>query len=112
MPVTATYAPSQFKLSVLGTIDGEGITLGRTAAGTLLVNGGTVPITGGSPTVATTDLLEVIASAGNDVVTLDETNGALPVAELAGGDGDDSLTGGSGGDTLLGEGDNDALFGR
>jgi Ca2+-binding RTX toxin-like protein len=53
-------------------------------------------------------------------LSLDETNGALPSANLFGGAGNDTLTGGSaadqlfgelGNDTLLGKGGNDLLFG-
>jgi Ca2+-binding RTX toxin-like protein len=112
MPITATYIPAQFRLNVLGTIGGEGITVSRNAAGTLLVNGGAVPVTGGPATVANTDIIEAVGDAGNDTIALDEANGALPAAELFGGAGNDTLTGGSGADTLNGEADNDTLFGR
>jgi hypothetical protein len=112
MPITATYIPAQFRLAVLGTTAAESVTVSRNAAGTLLVNGGAVPVTGGTATVANTDLIEVAGDAGNDVISLDEAFGALPAAELFGGAGNDTMTGGSGGDTLAGEGDNDILFGR
>lgn len=112
MPITATYIPAQFRLNVLGTIGGEGITVSRNAAGTLLVNGGAVPVTGGPATVANTDIIEAVGDAGDDIIALDEAAGALPAAELFGGAGNDTLTGGSGADTLNGEADNDTLFGR
>ena len=54
MPITATYTPAQFKLSVLGTVDPDGIIVSRNAGGTLLVNAGAVPVTGGTATVANT----------------------------------------------------------
>ena len=50
--------------------------------------------------------------AGNDTITLDETNGALPKANLFGGADNDTLTAGSGADTLAGQGGNDTLFGK
>ena len=112
MPITATYIPAQFRLAVVGTAVGEGMTVSRNPAGTLLVNGGAVPITGGTATVANTSIIEVAGDAGDDIITLDEANGALPAAELFGGLGNDTLTGGSGGDQLSGEGGNDTLFGR
>ncbi len=112
MPITATYTPAMFKLSVLGTIAAESMIVSRNAAGTLLVNAGTVPVSGGTPTVANTDLIEVIGDAGADTISLDESGGALPAAELSGGAGNDTLTGGSGNDTLTGEADDDTLFGR
>ena len=112
MPITATYIPAQFRLAVLGTTVGEGMSVSRNTGGTLLVNGGAVPVTGGTATVANTDIIEVAGDAGDDIITLDEANGALPAAELFGGPGNDTLTGGSGGDQLSGEGGNDTLFGR
>ena len=69
-------------------------------------------VTGGTPTVANTSLIKVFGLGGNDVVTLSETNGALPAAQLFGGAGNDVLTGGSGGDQLFGESGNDTLLGK
>jgi Ca2+-binding RTX toxin-like protein len=112
MPITASYIPATFSLTVNGTTVAEEITIDRTVAGTLRVNGGAVPITGGPATVANTDLIEVAGGGGSDSIALNEANGALPAAELSGGNGNDTLTGGSGGDLLLGEAGNDTLFGR
>jgi serralysin len=112
MPITATYSPGTFTLSVVGTTLGETMTIDRDVAGLLRVNGGTVTITGGSPTIANTDLISVAGGDGDDIVSIDEFNGAMPKAELGGGNGNDTLTGGSGDDTLTGEADNDILFGR
>jgi len=87
------------------------ITVSRNAAGTILVNGGGVSVTGGTPTVANTSRISVFGLGGNDVITLNEVNGALPVAELSGGEGNDVLTGGSGADLLFGQGGNDTMLG-
>ena len=78
----------------------------------LLVNGGAVAIKGGTPTVANTALIQVFGQGGNDTITLDEANGALPRANLFGGAGNDTLTGGSGGDMLFGQAGNDTLLGK
>jgi Ca2+-binding RTX toxin-like protein len=94
-----------------GNDDGS-LTISRDAAGDLVGNGGTVPIDGGVATVINTDLITAFGGAGNDVITLDETNGILPAARLFGGAGDDTLTGGSGNDELNGGSGNDVLFGR
>ena len=112
MPVTASYLPAQFRLQVVSDEASDTITVSRNAAGTILVNNGAVPVSGGTPTVANTDLIEIIGAGGNDIITLDEAMGALPAAEIFGGTGNDTLTGGSGGDTLSGEADDDILFGR
>jgi Ca2+-binding RTX toxin-like protein len=86
----------------------------------ILINRGTIAVQGGTPTVANTNLIVAFGQGGNDTITLDEANGALPATQLFGGDGNDTLTGGSGADvvfgeagnhTLLGKGGNDLLFG-
>src|SRR5262249_17948256 len=82
------------------------------AAGRILVNGGAVPVQGGQPTVANTSLIQAFGQGGNDTISLDEANGALPAANLFGGDGNDTLTGGSGGDLLFGQSGNDTLLGK
>src|SRR5690606_20621662 len=112
MPVTASYLPAQFRLQFVSDEATDTIVVSRNAAGTILINNGTVPVSGGTPTAANTDLIEIIGAGGNDIITLDEAMGALPAAEIFGGTGNDTLTGGSGGDTLSGEGDDDILFGR
>ncbi len=88
------------------------IAISRNAAGTILINGGAVPVLGGTPTVANTGLIQVFGLGGNDIITLNETNGALPRAHIFGGAGNDTITGGSGGDQLFGESGNDTLLGK
>jgi Ca2+-binding RTX toxin-like protein len=99
-------------LTVFGDANSNNITVSRDAAGKLLVNGGAVTVTGGTPTVANTALIQVFGQAGNDVVTISETNGALPKAHLFGGGDNDVLTGGSGADQLFGQSGNDSLLGK
>jgi len=110
--VVATFSPSTGTLSVFGDALANTITVGRDAAGQLLVNGGAVAISGGTPTVANTALIQLFGQAGDDTLTIDETNGAMPRANLFGGTGNDTLTGGSGADMLFGQSGNDTLFGR
>ncbi len=118
--VVATFVPSAGTLVVLGDAANNQIVVSRDVAGHILINGGAVSVTGGAPTVANTSLIQVFGQAGNDQISLDETNGALPSANLFGGDGNDTLIGGSGNDmlfgqagtdTLMGKGGNDLLFG-
>ena len=108
----ATFSPTAGVLTVFGDALNNTITVSRNAAGNLLVNGGAVAITGGTATVANTSLIQVFGQGGNDVITLNEANGALPKANLFGGIGNDTLTGGSGGDMLFGQGGNDTLLGK
>jgi Ca2+-binding RTX toxin-like protein len=110
--ITAVYMAPVGVLSVIGTSLADVITVSRDAAGNILVNGGAVPVQGPRATVANTSLIELFGLAGNDTLTLNEANGALPSALLFGGDGDDTLTGGSGNDQLFGQAGNDTLLGK
>jgi Ca2+-binding RTX toxin-like protein len=99
-------------LTVFGDNAANTITISRNAAGTILVNGGAIGVSGGTPTVANTSLIQAFGLGGNDVISLSEVNGALPRASLFGGAGNDVLTGGSGADQLFGQGGNDTLLGK
>jgi Ca2+-binding RTX toxin-like protein len=110
--ISAVFISPVGVLTVIGTGQADTIVVSRDAAGKLLVNGGAVPIVGSVPTVANTSLIELFGQAGDDTLTLNEANGALPSALLFGGSGNDTLTGGSGADQLFGEGGNDTLLGK
>src|SRR4249920_2476911 len=112
MAVTASFDPTSGVLSVFGDALDNTITVSRDAAGTILINGGAVVIQGGTATVANTSLIQGFGLGGNDTITLNESNGALPRANLFGGDGNDTLTGGSGNDQLFGQAGNDILLGK
>src|SRR5262247_2076012 len=112
MAIKASFSPTAGLLSVFGDSLDDFITISRDAAGQILVNGGNVSITGGTPTVANTAMIQVFGQGGKDTITLDESNGALPAAQLFGGAGNDVLTGGSGADLLFGGAGNDTLLGK
>jgi Ca2+-binding RTX toxin-like protein len=99
-------------LSVFGDSANNTITVSRDAAGRILVNGGAISVVGGTPTVANTSLIRVFGQGGNDVLSLNEANGALPASNLFGAAGNDTLTGGSSADQLFGQGGNDTLLGK
>src|SRR5262245_54270502 len=99
-------------LTVFGDNLNNSIDVSRDAAGRLLVNGGAVSIRGAASTVANTKLIQVFGLSGNDTISLNEANGALPRANLYGGAGNDTLTGGSGNDLLFGEAGDDTLLGK
>src|SRR5262245_22054317 len=110
MAITASFLPGAGVLTEFGDSIDNTIVTSRDAAGQILVNGGAVPIVGGTATVANTSLIQVFGQAGNDTITLNEANGALPAAHLFGGAGNDTITGGSGADLLFGEAGNDILL--
>lgn len=112
MTTIASFSPTSGILSIFGDAEDSALTISRNAAGTILVNGGAIVIQGGSATVANTTLIQAFGQGGNDTITLDESNGALPRANLFGGTGNDLLTSGSGADMLFGQAGNDTLFGK
>jgi Ca2+-binding RTX toxin-like protein len=112
MAITARFLAAAGQLEVLGDRLDNTIIASRDAAGTIGVNGGAVPIQDGPATVANAGLIELSGGAGDDTIALDESNGALPDANLFGGNGDDVLTGGSGGDSLFGQNGDDTLLGQ
>jgi Ca2+-binding RTX toxin-like protein len=110
LAATATFANGT--LTLFGDALANALSVGRDAAGVLNVNGGSVPIAGGVPTVDTTTLIQAFGQGGDDTLALDETNGPLPRANLFGGAGNDLIDGGSAGDQLFGQLGNDTLVGH
>ncbi|MGH8189749.1 MAG: calcium-binding protein, partial [Steroidobacteraceae bacterium] len=107
--VTGTF--SNGVLSSIGDNQVNTMEFSRDAAGQIFVNGGAVPVLGGVPTVANTTVIQAFGLGGDDVITLNESNGALVRANLFGGNGNDIITGGASGDLLFGQGGNDTLLG-
>ena len=112
MAATATFIPAPGLLTESGDNGNNSLVTSRDAAGQLLVNGGAVPVLSGPATVANTSVIQAFGLDGADTIALDETNGALPAAQLFGGAGSDTLTGGSGNDLLFGQAGNDILNGK
>jgi Ca2+-binding RTX toxin-like protein len=110
--VTAVFNAGTGVLTITGDDLPNIIVVSRDGAGNLRVNGGLLSITGGAPTVVNTTLNQIFGRAGNDVLTLDETNGALPKANMFGEADNDTLTGGAGTDILNGGAGNDVLLGK
>lgn len=108
--ITATFAAGV--LTVTGDSQGNALNASRDAAGTILINGGAVPVTGGVPNITNTSLIRILGLGGNDVLLVNDSNGPMPPANLVGGDGDDSLTGSANADVLEGGPGNDTLVGR
>ncbi|MGE5195299.1 MAG: beta strand repeat-containing protein [Deltaproteobacteria bacterium] len=112
LSASAVFSPGTGVLTVTGDAQNNALTVGRDAAGHINVNGGAVAIRGGTATVANVSLIQVFGLGGDDTLALNEANGALPKANLFGGDGNDVLIGGSGTDQLFGQAGNDTLLGK
>jgi Ca2+-binding RTX toxin-like protein len=114
MATQASFLPNAGVLTVIGDARKNSVTVRRDAAGKLLVNDGAadVPVQGGTATVANTSLIQMFGQDGDDTLALDESNGALPAANLFGGNGNDTLIGGSANDQLFGQAGNDVLLGK
>lgn len=111
-PSSADFDPATGVLTVRGSEQNNLLTVSRDPAGTLFVNAGTIPITGGVPTVANTTLIRIFGLGGDDQLSLDESQGSLAPALLDGGPGNDTLVGGSFADQLFGGAGLDTLNGR
>src|ERR1700745_3723326 len=98
MATTSVFSPITGQLTEFGDALGNSIVPSRDAAGRILVNGGAVTTVGGTPTVANTGLIEVFGQGGDDTLSVNEANGAMPAVNIFGGDGNDTITGGSGND--------------
>lgn len=109
MTISASFTSGV--LTVTSDVSSDVVVISRNVAGTILVNGGAVAISGGTPTVGNTTEIIGTGDAGADSFSIDETNGDLPPVNFSGGGGEDTLTGGSNGDTLDGGTENDVLFG-
>ncbi len=111
MAVTASFSAQTGVLSIVGDNADNVINISRAADGTILINNGEVAIVGGPATVNNTTTILGLGLDGNDQITLNEFNGALPRAFLLGSSGNDLLIGGSGQDTVLGGSGNDTIRG-
>ena len=80
LSVSAIFIPPLGTLTVFGDNANNAIVVSRNAAGTVLING--ARIAGGTPTVANARLITVFGLGGDDAISLDETNGALPQASV------------------------------
>ncbi len=71
---TATFSPGSGVLTVFGDSADNSIAISRTAAGSILVNGGAVGVAGGTPTIANTALIRVFGQGGHDAIALKQAN--------------------------------------
>ena len=113
LAVTAMFSASTGVLSVFGdSADNTIESQPNRPAEAFSSTAARCSISGGTPSVANTALIQAFGMSGNDTISLNESNGALPTANLYGGSGIDTLTGGSGGDLLFGQSGNDTILGK
>ncbi len=103
MAIRSRFIPGTGMLATFGDDLDNNIVISRNAAGQLLVNGGAVAIHRRHADGRQHRLIQVFGLGGNDTITLNEANGALPRANIFGGAGNDIITGGSGGDSCSGQ---------
>ena len=109
--VTASVSLQFGQLTIIGDAQDNVINISRATDGEILINNGQVAVVGGTPTVNNTNTILALGLGGNDQLTLNEFNGALPRAFLLGGSGNDLLIGGAGQDYLSGSTGNDTIRG-
>ncbi|MGE5269449.1 MAG: beta strand repeat-containing protein [Thiohalocapsa sp.] len=109
MAISARFDPAAGALVATGDNLDDTITLSRDAAGTIFVNGGEVPVLGGTPTIANTAEVQLSGRGGDDVIAVG--NGLSALLTIDGGAGNDTITGGDGADVLIGGAGNDIVIG-
>src|SRR5262245_43063831 len=115
-PTTVQAVVANGTLTVAGTDNADAIAL-RLKAG----SPGTIQVDAGDDGTAefefdrgTFDKIHVVANGGNDLIRIDQVNGAFAdeTATLDGGAGDDIIQGGDGAETLLGGDSRDTIDGN
>src|SRR5439155_4549077 len=86
--VAASFSAGTGILTITGTKKGDDIVVSRDATGTIQidVDKGKLKYKPTGATVANTTLIQIFGEDGDDSITLDESNGALPKASISGGD--------------------------
>ncbi|HRK32474.1 MAG TPA: calcium-binding protein, partial [Tepidisphaeraceae bacterium] len=105
VPLDTFASTSNRVLTINGTSGNDVFTLG-TSGSNITVNRNGIPLTYASSSI---DRIDVLAGAGNDRLTTDDSF-AKPIYAF-GDEGKDTLTGGSGSDTLSGGAQADVLIG-
>lgn len=118
----ATHAFNAGVLTITGDNTDETITVSRSAAGFLKLNGANMNVNGSALKVSQTTTIVVDGRGGNDTLKINDTNGSMPKATLRGSSGNDvlfgsatagdKLDGGSGDDTLNSGAGIDEMFGK
>src|SRR5260370_3640639 len=77
-PIKATFSPDAGLLSVFGDDGDNVIVTSRDAAGQILLNGGSVPVSGGTATAAKTATIHLFGNDGTAHTSPPEPHGPTP----------------------------------
>lgn len=89
-------------LTINGDAANNSLIVGQTPAHTVTLNGSQLLVRGATVAVADVQLVRMDGGAGDDNLRFDESHGAMPPGDFAGGPGRNNLVGGSNIDTLTG----------
>jgi Ca2+-binding RTX toxin-like protein len=89
-------------LTINGDAANNSLIVGQTPAHTVTLNGSELLVRGATVPVADVQLVRMDGGAGDDNLRFDESHGAMPPGDFAGGPGRNNLVGGSNIDTLTG----------
>jgi hypothetical protein len=107
-PGTAAFNPATGILTIVGDLTRTNIDV-TSSAGLILVNGGGIPITGGTAATSNTTLIQILGSPAADQISV--AVGIAP-AHIFGAEGNDTLSGGSFGDLIVGGPGTDTITSR
>src|SRR5262249_10938493 len=91
-PGSATFNPVTARLTIVCDALHTNINVANDGTGVIVINGGAIPVTGGTPTTANTVLIQILGSPGDDQLTVG--NGLAP-AHIFSAEGNDTLNSGS-----------------
>jgi Ca2+-binding RTX toxin-like protein len=89
-------------LTINGDAANNVLVVGQTTAHIVTLNGSKVLVRGASVPVVDVNVVRMAGGSGDDTLSFDETNGAMPAGKFVGDDGNDKLVGGSKDDNLIG----------
>jgi hypothetical protein len=82
LSVTASFSPNAGVLSVFGDSPNNNIVVSLNAAGNIFIIGGSTAVADGTPSVVNGRLYHVFGQGGNDILSLNEADGALSAENL------------------------------
>ena len=108
-PDSASFNPATGLLTIVCDCLHSVINVANDGTGTILINGGAIPISGGVANTTNTVLIQILGSACDDQISV---GNSLPPAHIFGAEGNDTLSGGSGSDLIVGGPGRDTISGR